>query len=68
MFSWTMAINYNLPKGSIVNQKSAKVMTWNSVKKIWDDENITETDFDPETGKVRFRSLHFAPTALVQVF
>ena len=62
-----MAINYNLPPGCLVDKKSAKVMMWNSLKKCWDDDNITETDYDTETGKVRFRSLHFAPTALVQV-
>lgn len=67
MFTWTMAINYNLPSGAIVDKRSAKAMSWNYEKKRWDDENITETDYDPETGKVRFRSLHFAPTALLQV-
>lgn len=66
MFQWTMAINYNLPPGTNVDKRSAKVMTWSAEKKRWDDENVTETDYDPETGKIKFRSLHFAPTALVQ--
>ena len=67
LFQWTSLIHYPLPKGCLVDTKSAKVMTWNAERKAWDDENITETDYDAETNRVKFRSTHFSPTALVQV-
>ena len=46
LFQWTSLIHYPLPKGCIVDKRSAKVMTWNAAKKAWDDENITDTDYD----------------------
>jgi hypothetical protein len=67
LFQWTSLIHYPLPKGCLVDKRSAKVMIWNPEKKAWDDENITETDYDAEINRVKFRSIFFSPTALVQV-
>ena len=46
IFSWTSLIHFHLPRHCVVDKRSAKVMFWNSELKTWDDENITETDYD----------------------
>ncbi len=46
LFQWTSLIHYPLPEGCVVDKRSAKVMTWNATKKAWDDDNITDTDYD----------------------
>jgi hypothetical protein len=46
LFSWTTLVHYPLLKGCVVDKRSAKVMRWNYDKNCWDDENITDTDYD----------------------
>ena len=50
IFSWTTLVHYPLLKGCVVDKRSAKVMRWNYEKNCWDDENITDTDYDSGMG------------------
>ncbi|KAJ3366849.1 Protein casc1 [Kappamyces sp. JEL0680] len=46
--------------------KSARVMFWDADAKQWSEDGLRDEEFDQDTGKVRFRTMRFAPHALVQ--
>lgn len=41
-------------------------MWWNEEKKTWSNDGITDVEIDKERGIVKFTTIHFRPTALVQ--
>ena len=46
VFNSSTLINYKLPSNCFVDARSAKIMYWNQSAQKWDDENITDTDYD----------------------
>ncbi|KAI9209837.1 uncharacterized protein BJ171DRAFT_485169, partial [Polychytrium aggregatum] len=63
---WPMHVTYELYPGMFLNTATAKVMAWNPDTELWDDDNITDVEIDIDLGQVKFRTLHFRPTALIQ--
>eukprot|EP00842_Homolaphlyctis_polyrhiza_P006463 jgi/Hompol1/6818/HPOL_003796-RA len=63
---WSTAVSFPIPSSVHLDPDTVKVMYWNAEFKIWDDEGITDDDIDLENGRVKFRTTHFAPTAVVQ--
>ena len=63
---WPMNISFPIPPNVCVDKESVKVMYWNEEYRMWDDHGITDDDIDLELGRVRCRTVNFAPTAVVQ--
>nr|KAJ3420075.1 hypothetical protein HK105_006145 [Polyrhizophydium stewartii] len=64
---WSTLISFPIPSHIFLDSDSVKVMYWNAEQKMWDDEGITDDDIDLEAGRVKCRTSHFGPTAVVQV-
>ncbi|RKO87557.1 hypothetical protein BDK51DRAFT_27374, partial [Blyttiomyces helicus] len=64
--AWPMIVSYSIMPGSFVRQDLSTVRWWNVEQKIWDSEGISDVEINSDTGRVKFRTIHFAPTAVVQ--
>ncbi|KND04959.1 uncharacterized protein SPPG_00646 [Spizellomyces punctatus DAOM BR117] len=63
---WPMLVTYSLDPGCFANADAATVRWWNEEEKMWDDEGISDVEIEADAGLVKFRTIHFAPTATVQ--
>ena len=64
---WPTTVSFQIPPGCSIHQESAQIMWWDASQGNWRKEGITDDEIDGESGKIKFRTIHFAPTALVQV-
>ncbi|KAJ2995479.1 hypothetical protein HDV02_000764 [Globomyces sp. JEL0801] len=74
MSLWSTQISFAIQPNCYIDA-SAQIMYWDSELGSWSHEGIREEEFDAgikfyvkrlESGRIRFRSLKFAPTAIVQ--
>ncbi|KAI8907378.1 hypothetical protein EDD86DRAFT_248231 [Gorgonomyces haynaldii] len=63
---WPTTVSFHLPPHSNVHEESAQVMWWDQKETKWRKDGITDYELNMETGQVKFRTIHFAPVALVQ--
>jgi hypothetical protein len=56
---------HNTPNSFVL--PSAEVMWWDNSESKWRRDGISDDEICNETGKIKFRTIHFAPTCLVQV-
>lgn len=63
---WPTYCTFHITPNSFV-QANAKVMWWDKNDFKWRRDGISEDEISIETGKIKFRTIHFAPTCLVQV-
>ncbi|KAJ3039947.1 Protein casc1 [Rhizophlyctis rosea] len=64
--AWPLQLTYVAVPGAFVRKEAATVKWWNEETKGWDGEGVEGVEVDEETGTVKFKTIHFAPTALVQ--
>ncbi|KAJ3332244.1 hypothetical protein HDU76_000835 [Blyttiomyces sp. JEL0837] len=63
---WPAQVCYEIFPQCFIHKESAKVMYWDESLKSWSEENIGDVEINIEMGQVKFRTIHFRPTALVQ--
>ncbi|TPX57393.1 hypothetical protein PhCBS80983_g03887 [Powellomyces hirtus] len=63
---WPMLVSFQVDAGCLLHQESATIRWWNEATNVWDEEGISDIEIDKETSIVKFRTIHFAPTAMVQ--
>lgn len=66
MTQWPAQITYALPRGVFLHPESVTVKYWDAGTQVWDDDGITDVEFDYEKNQVRFRTIHFKECAIVQ--
>lgn len=65
---WPASVQFELPPGLLVQAEAATVMWWDASVERWSSAGIEEVDLSLSSNQVKFRTTHFAPTALVQVY
>ncbi|KAJ3181987.1 Protein casc1 [Geranomyces variabilis] len=63
---WSMHVAFPIEPGCLLHEGAATVRWWNAAEKIWDDEGVSDVEISKEACSIKFKSIHFAPTALVQ--
>ncbi|KAI8812586.1 hypothetical protein BJ742DRAFT_792944 [Cladochytrium replicatum] len=63
--AWPTQVIFTLPRGLRIGQR-ATVCYWAEDFKCWANDEIRDIEIDPDNGIVKFRSIHFKPTAVVQ--
>ncbi|KAI8822900.1 uncharacterized protein EV422DRAFT_383551 [Fimicolochytrium jonesii] len=63
---WPTTVTFQLEPGCLLHNGVATVRWWNSKMEWWDEDGIADVEIDPASGLVRFKTIHFAPTAVVQ--
>lgn len=63
---WPTNCTFHINPNSFI-QPSAQVMWWDHEESTWRRDGISDDEINLETGKIKFRTIHFAPTSLVQV-
>jgi hypothetical protein len=64
---WPTTCSFHITPNCFI-QPTAQVMWWDSEESRWRRDGISDDEIIAETGRVKFRTIHFAPTCLVQVF
>lgn len=60
-----IAVSYSVGKGMIISPQ-ATIKYWDEKSQIWDSKGILDVEIDRHTGRIKFKTLVFAPCALVQ--
>ncbi|KAJ3148431.1 Protein casc1 [Geranomyces variabilis] len=63
---WSMQVSFPIEPGCLLHEGAATVRWWNAAENFWDDEGVSDVEINKEACTIRFKSIHFAPTALVQ--
>ncbi|KAJ3294999.1 Protein casc1 [Borealophlyctis nickersoniae] len=63
---WPMTVTFSTGPGTFIRTQAATVKWWNEETKGWDADGIEGVEIDLENGLAKFRTIHFAPTAIVQ--
>ncbi|KAJ3150288.1 Protein casc1 [Geranomyces michiganensis] len=63
---WSMQVSFPIEPGCLLHEGATTVRWWNAAEKIWDDEGVSDVEINKETCSIKFKTIHFAPTALVQ--
>jgi hypothetical protein len=60
-------IKFCLPSDSMITRDTCKVMYYDENTKSWSANDISAVEIDEGTREVKFTTLHFRPTALIQL-
>ncbi|KAI8998410.1 hypothetical protein BC832DRAFT_234279 [Gaertneriomyces semiglobifer] len=63
---WPMSVTYELDSGCVLQQDTVSVRWWNEEQTTWDDDGISDVEVDLASGLVKFKTIHFSPTAVIQ--
>lgn len=67
MMQWPAAVSYKIPNSFTIQHDAVALGWWDEKTKSWSTDGVEDIDIALSTGVIRFRSCHFAPTAVIQV-
>jgi len=62
---WSIEVSYFIPPECKILD-TATIMQWDPEKKNWDNDGVTDVVINIESGQIKFKTINFKLTALVQ--
>ncbi|KAJ3086489.1 Protein casc1 [Quaeritorhiza haematococci] len=63
---WPTVVTFKIPPGIFIDKASATIMYYDEETKSWETDNIADVEIRTDSWQVKFQTIHFKPTALVQ--
>ncbi|KAJ3130161.1 triosephosphate isomerase [Nowakowskiella sp. JEL0407] len=63
---WTMSVSLNIPRDLNLHKEITTVMFWDEDQCRWSNDSINDVEIDQGSFTLRFKTIHFKPTALVK--
>lgn len=60
-----ISFSYGISSGLFIN-KTARIAWWDEIQCQWSSDGISNVTIDAETGLVKFQTINFKPTAILQ--